>query len=111
MSTRTPSRSARRTEPTLDSLTRGNSQLRRQLAALRHDHAELLVAARAAVVAHYDGQALPLTVLIDTLDQLDALPEYAPQLTDTALAAVAPGTDSGTGIATGTAALVGRRIA
>ena len=102
MSTRT---SSPRTEPTIDSLTRANAQLRRQLAALRHDHAELLVAARAAVVAHYDGEALPLTVLIDTLDQLGALPEYTPQLTDTGLTALAA-IDSGR-----PGALVGRRIA
>ncbi|MER5887276.1 hypothetical protein ABT160_25930 [Streptomyces sp. NPDC001941] len=84
--------------PTLASLTRANGQLRRRIAALRHDHAELLAAARAAVVAHYDGQALPLAVLIDTLDQLGALPEYGPELTDDGLAAVE-------------APLTGRRVA
>ncbi|MEV0177715.1 hypothetical protein AB0I54_00185 [Streptomyces sp. NPDC050625] len=90
-----------RPRPTIPSLTTANAQLRRQLAALRHDHAELLVAARAAVSAYYDGEALPLSVLIDTLDELGALPEYAPQLTDAALALIdgqAP-------------TLVGRRIA
>src|SRR4051794_35231631 len=86
MSTKT---TPRLSQPSLTSLTAANSQLRRQLAALRHDHAELLVAARAAVVAHYDGEALPLTVLIDTLDQLGALPEYTPQLTDSGLTALA----------------------
>ncbi|OAR22047.1 hypothetical protein A8W25_30035 [Streptomyces sp. ERV7] len=90
--------------PTLTSVTRLNSQLRRQLAALRHDHAELLVAARAAVIAHFDGAALPLTVLIDTLDQLNALPEYAPQITHDGLAALAPAADPGP-------PLVGRRVA
>ncbi|MGW7203923.1 hypothetical protein [Streptomyces sp. NPDC054837] len=95
MSTRPLSR------PTLASLTASNGQLRRQLAAVRHDHAELVAAARAAVIASYEGEALPLSVLIDTLDQLGALPEYAPQLTDAALAAV-----DGTG-----PVLSGRRIA
>ncbi|MFE9405297.1 hypothetical protein ACFYNY_26765 [Streptomyces sp. NPDC006530] len=89
------------TRPTITSVTRANSQLRRQLAALRHDHAELLVAARAAVTAHYDGAALPLTVLIDTLDQLGALPEYAPQLTDDGIEA----------LAAESASLTGRRVA
>ncbi|WP_262063963.1 hypothetical protein [Streptomyces sp. STR69] len=91
----------RRPKPTIASLTAANSQLRRQLAALWHDNAELLAAARAAVIAHYDGQALPLAVLIDTLDQLGALPEYEPILTDVALA-----TADGE-----TPALSGRRIA
>lgn len=89
------------TGPTAETLTSTVTWLRRQLAALRHDHAELLVAARAAVTAHYDGQALPLTVLIDTLDQLDALPEYAPQITADGLAALAV-SDRG---------LIGRRVA
>ncbi|MGP3952638.1 hypothetical protein [Streptomyces sp. 7N604] len=80
---------ARPAKPTVGSLTRMNAQLRRQLAAVRHDYAELLVAARAAVTAHYDGDAMPLAVLIDTLDQLGALPEYAPQVTDGGLAALA----------------------
>lgn len=70
--------------PTRTELARSVSFLRRELAALRHDHAELLVAARAAVTAHYDGAALPLAVLIDTLDQLGQLPEYVPELTDDA---------------------------
>ncbi|MET8808146.1 hypothetical protein [Streptomyces sp. NPDC004546] len=87
--------------PTVASLTAANGQLRRQLAALRHDHAELLAATCAAVSAYYDGQALPLTMLIDTLDQLNALPEYAPQLTREALAAVDGETPT----------LLGRRIA
>ncbi|WP_405807468.1 hypothetical protein OG729_20130 [Streptomyces sp. NBC_00210] len=87
--------------PTLASLTRANSHLRRQLAALRHDHSELLVVARAAVTAQYDGQALPLTVLIDTLDQLGALPEFAPQVTDDGLAA----------LTADTLPLAGRRVA
>ncbi|WP_369377083.1 hypothetical protein [Streptomyces sp. cg36] len=99
MSTRT--KPAATTRPSIGSLTRANGQLRRQLAALRHDHTELLVAARAAVVAFYDGEALPLAVLIDTLDQLDALPDYTPQLTDDGLAAVVA--DAG--------ALTGRRVA
>jgi hypothetical protein len=86
---------------TLASLTRTNGQLRRQLAAVRHDHAELLAAARAAVTAHYDGDALPLAVLIDTLDQLGALPEFAPQLTEEGLAA----------LTADTAPLTGRRVA
>ncbi|WP_181764119.1 hypothetical protein [Streptomyces albidus (ex Kaewkla and Franco 2022)] len=76
--------------PTRTELASSTAYLRRQLAALRHDHAELLAAARTAVVAHFDGQALPLSVLIDTLDQLDQLPEYAPQLTAEAHAAVLP---------------------
>ncbi|MFG2144268.1 hypothetical protein ACGFRG_08715 [Streptomyces sp. NPDC048696] len=101
MSTRTLPAAPR---PTLASMNRLNNQLRRQLAALRHDHAELLVAARAAVVAHFDGDALPVTVLIDTLDQLNALPEYAPQVTDDGLAALATSADTGP-------PLVGRRVA
>lgn len=88
-------------KPTAASLTRANGKLRRQLAALRHDHTELLSAARAAVTAHYDGAALPLTVLIDTLDQLGALPEFAPQVTDDDLAA----------LAAADLPLIGRRIA
>ncbi|MFD8034675.1 hypothetical protein ACFV3F_39275 [Streptomyces sp. NPDC059717] len=91
----------RRSRPTLASVTAANAQLRRQLATLRHDHEELLAATRAAVTAYYDGEALPLTVLIDTLDQLGALPEYEPQLTDAALAAIDGETP----------ALAGRRIA
>jgi hypothetical protein len=83
--------------PTRTELARSNAYLRRQMAALRNDHTELLAAARAAVVAHYDGQALPLFVLIDTLDQLGQLPEYGPQLTADGQAAVLP--------------LIGRRIA
>ncbi|MFD9211812.1 hypothetical protein ACFVY9_01595 [Streptomyces sp. NPDC059544] len=75
-------------KPAVTSLTRANGQLRRQLAALRHDYTELLAAARAAVNAHYDGAPLPLTVLIDTLDQLGALPEFAPQITADGLAAL-----------------------
>ncbi|MFE0037431.1 hypothetical protein [Streptomyces sp. NPDC059015] len=77
-----------KTRSTVTSLTRANSKLRRQVAALRHDHAELLTAARAAVNAHYDGSPLPLAVLIDTLDQLGALPEFTPQITDDGLAAL-----------------------
>ncbi|OEU90534.1 hypothetical protein DB35_04955 [Streptomyces abyssalis] len=83
--------------PTRSELARSNTYLRRQLAALRHDHTELLGASRAAVVAHYDGHALPLSVLIDTLDQLGQLPEYEPQLAEELL--------------TGPLPLAGRRIA
>ncbi|MCI3276249.1 hypothetical protein [Streptomyces cylindrosporus] len=78
----------RRPRPTLASVTAANVQLRRQLAALWRDHDELLAAARTAVSAFYDGAPLPLAVLIDTLDRLGAAPEYAPQLTEAALAAV-----------------------
>ncbi|MEU1782030.1 hypothetical protein ABZ545_21455 [Streptomyces abikoensis] len=72
------------------------------LAALQRDHSELLAAARAAVVAHWDGDEQPLSVLIDTLDELGELPEFAPQLTTLALNALA---------IDGDARVVGRRLA
>ncbi|MCC3775352.1 hypothetical protein [Streptomyces sp. UNOB3_S3] len=75
---------------------------RRRLTALQRDHGELLAAARAAVVAHWDGDEQPLSVLIDTLDELGELPEFAPQLTTLALDALA---------ADGNARVVGRRLA
>ncbi|CAM5335141.1 hypothetical protein [Streptomyces abikoensis] len=59
--------------------------LTRRFAALQRAHDELLVAARMAVAAHWDGDEQPMAALIDTLDTLGALPEYAPQLTDQAL--------------------------
>ncbi|MBO8188832.1 hypothetical protein [Streptomyces spirodelae] len=101
------------TTPTKHSLTRTLAEHRRELAALRHDHAELLAAARAAVCAHYDGQALPLAVLIDTLDQLGQLPEFSPYVTDAALDFLDASADlADSGQASGPAALAsGRRVA
>ncbi|MGI5350176.1 hypothetical protein ACQEU8_18625 [Streptomyces sp. CA-250714] len=99
--------------PTKHSLTRALAEQRRELAALRHDHAELLAAARAAVCAHYDGQALPLAVLIDTLEQLGQLPEFSPYVTDAALNFLGASADvADDGHASGLTALTsGRRIA
>ncbi|MFI2077011.1 hypothetical protein [Streptomyces triculaminicus] len=77
--------------PTLASVARQNAALRRRLSALRHEHAELLAAARTAVAAHFDGDAEPLSVLVDALDELGALPEYMPQLTDLALGLLGAG--------------------
>ncbi|GHF42460.1 hypothetical protein GCM10010218_24510 [Streptomyces mashuensis] len=74
---------------------------RRRIAALQRAHDELLGAARSAVTAYWDGDTEPLSLLIDTLDRLGALPEYAPQLTDQALDALAAADTP----------LVGRRIA
>ncbi|MFF4735312.1 hypothetical protein ACFY2W_05335 [Streptomyces sp. NPDC001262] len=87
--------------PTIASLTRYTTRLQGQLAELRHEHAELLAAARTALTAVWDGETEALSALVDALDRLDALPEYAPQLTAQALEALGP---AGT-------PLVGRRIA
>ncbi|MEO3750147.1 hypothetical protein [Streptomyces sp. B6B3] len=73
---------------TRQQLVDANAQLRRELSELRRAHDELVAAARTTVVQHFDGESSPLGVLIDTLDQLGKLPEYAPQLTDLALIAL-----------------------
>lgn len=88
-------------QPTLASVARHNAVLRRRLSALRHEHAELLAAARTAVVASWDGDSEALAVLVDALDDLGALPEYMPQLTDLALEALGGGG----------ASVAGRRVA
>lgn len=83
--------------------------LRRELAALRAAHEELVSAARTAVAELFDGSAQPMSVLIDTLDRMGELPEFAPVPTDLGLAALGQDTDHDHGLSRAVA--VGRRLA
>ncbi|MBH1934271.1 hypothetical protein I5Q34_08175 [Streptomyces sp. AV19] len=76
--------------PVRVSVPRQNARLRRELAAVQRKYAVLLAAAVAVVTASWGGDPYPEAVLVDALDELGVLPEFAPQLTDQALAVLGP---------------------
>ncbi|GAA0426419.1 hypothetical protein [Streptomyces luteireticuli] len=78
------------TGPVPLSVPRQNALLRRELVAVKGKYALLLAAAVAVVTASWDGDPYPEAVLVNALDELGVLPEYAPQLTEQALALLGP---------------------